>query len=119
MGAHVYQGYRGPEGNIVTVDGILLDPCPKVTLIPSSEFEWGYGGGGPARLAFAILAHHFGNEEKALSAYRGFRDSVIGDFREDSWSLTTSQIELFFRGSVEVPMTLNELFRKVRGDKVS
>lgn len=114
---HVYQGNRNPKGNIVKVDGASLDPQLEVRSVPLSEFEWGYAGGGPARLAFAILAHYFGDRQKALLSYRGFRDSVISELNEDSWTLTTLEIDSFLRGSVEVPMTLNELFHKVRSNK--
>tara|TARA_Y100000588_G_scaffold219068_1_gene232969 strand:+ start:3158 stop:3526 length:369 start_codon:yes stop_codon:yes gene_type:complete len=109
--------YRGKrEGNLclVTVDDIALDSRPDIVSVPLADFEWGYNGAGPARLSFAILAHYFKDDGKALEAYRTFCDSVISEFGEDEWSITTEAIGVYFQRTVEVAMTLNELLEKAR-----
>ena len=115
LNTHIYRGKRGQDTCLVTVDGAPLDPRIKAVSVPLAEFEWGYKGGGPGRLAFAILAHHLGDDRKALASYRTVRDNVVAELRGDEWELNSAQIESSLRGSVEVPMTLNELFDKVRG----
>ena len=111
---HIYNGTR--EGNIcrVTVDGVSLDSRPQVLAVPFGEYEWGYNGGGPARLAFAILAHYFGDDGKALGSYRAFCDMVVAELKDDKWSITTEESEAYLKRTVEVPMTLGELLKKAR-----
>lgn len=112
---YTYQGKR--EGNIciVTVNGAVLDSQSNDTSVPLAQFEWGYNGAGPARLSFAILAHHFKDNRKALSAYRVFCELVIAELDGDEWSITTNAIAEYFDRTIEVSMTLDELLSKVRG----
>ena len=109
-----YRGRR--DGNIcfVTVNDFPLDSRPDVWSLPLSEFEWGYKGAGPARLSFAILAHYFQDDRKALEVYRSFCDSVIAELQEDEWSITTDDINGYLQKTVEVSMTLDELLNRVR-----
>jgi len=110
----VYKGVRESERSIVTVDGLPLDPRMDLRILSTEGFEWGYDGGGPSQLALAMLADHFGDDQKALTHYRFFRATAIAMIREDEWSLDTDQIETSFASSVVVPMTLDELLNKVR-----
>ena len=115
LSACVYRGKRGQDSCSVTVDGEPLDPLHQVGAVPAAEFEWGYKGGGPGRLAFAILAHHFGDSGKALAFYKNFRDNVIAELADEEWALDSAQIDSFLNGVVTVSMTLEELLNKVRG----
>ena len=112
-----YSGRREGNACLVLVDGLPLDSRPGILSVPTGEFEWGYKGAGPSRLAFAILAHHFGDDRLALDAYRIFCDSVISEIQEDEWSLETGSIEARLQGTVEVSMSLDELLRRVRSSK--
>lgn len=114
LGARVYRGKRVQDSCSVTVDGEPLDPLHQVGAVPTAEFEWGYKGGGPGRLAFAILAHHFGDSGRALASYKNFRDNVIAELIDEEWALDSVQIDSFLKGAVTVPMTLEELLNKVR-----
>ena len=112
-----YRGRR--DGNLcfVTVDGFPLDSRPDILSLPLSEFEWGYKGAGPARLSFAILAHYFQDDRKALALYRSFCDSVIAELKVDEWSVTTDVINRYLQKTVEVSMTLDELLNRVRASR--
>ncbi len=43
-------------------------------------FSWGYSGSGCAQLALAMLANHFGDDEKALNLYQDFKFACIVKF---------------------------------------
>lgn len=57
-----------------------------------SGFEWGYGGSGPAQLAFALLLDHCQAPGPALMFHQDFKWNVISKFGDD-WELTTDEIE--------------------------
>ena len=115
---YTYQGKRDGNICVVTVNGVLLENQSNDASMPPAQFEWGYNGTGPARLSFAILAHHFKDNRKALAAYRAFCDLVIAELEGDEWSITTDAIAEYFDKTVEVPMTLDELLGKVRGSGI-
>ena len=110
-----YQGKRGSNGCIVTVDGRPLPSDFQQWRFSADGFEWGYDGTGPSQIAFAILVDHFKDEFKALKSYKIFRDQVLADCQEDEWEIESSQIERTLNETVEVAMTLEELLNKVRG----
>lgn len=117
-GIYTYQGKRDGNMCIVTVNGEVLDSQSNEDSMPLAQFEWGYNGAGPARLSFAILAHHFKDSRKALAAYRTFCDLVIAELEGDEWSITTNAIAEYFDRTVEVPMTLDELVDRVRDPRI-
>ena len=77
--------------------GAPLDPRFDLRNHSPTGFEWGYGGSGPAQLALAILADHFGDvpegDERALDLYEEFKWHVIGKLPRDEWTLTGDDIE--------------------------
>jgi len=96
-----YRGWRDEDGNPhVTVDTRSL----RCVGYHSEEFAWGYTGSGPAELALAILANHFGERPRRDSSrlFRGdyrcwayhqaFKDRVVTAFG-DRWELTGNQID--------------------------
>ena len=110
----VYRGTRRPDGCVVTVNGVPLDPRPDLGQAPGSSFEWGYDGAGPSRLALAILAEHFGDDARAIGHFKRFRTHVIAEIEDDDWAISTEDIETLLAGMVEVPLTLAELLKKAR-----
>jgi len=110
-----YKGWRGPDGCQVTVNGEPLDPRADLRDPSSGEFEWGYEGEGPSRLALAILADHFGDLAKALSFQAQFRRDVIARLSADEWTLDSAGIDHALEQIADVPMTLPELLAKLRG----
>jgi hypothetical protein len=94
--ARVYEGRRapdGPGGAVVTVDGVPLPLRLDLRNHSPSGFEWGYGGSGPAQLALAILAAHFGDDDRALATYQRFKARTIAGLDGDAWSLSREDID--------------------------
>ena len=58
----------------------------------STTLEWGYGTGGPAQLALAILADVTGDDAYAERHYHWFKLEVVSRFAWDDWGLRESQI---------------------------
>jgi hypothetical protein len=95
------QGLRSKLGTVVTVTqgsrSSELDPRFDLRNHSPTGFEWGYGGSGPAQLALAILADHFGNDEIAQRFYQDFKFKVVGRFTEDEWTLSSKDIDSAIR----------------------
>jgi hypothetical protein len=92
---HVYSGNRERDGaTLVKVDGRPLDPA-RLGSGTVTAFDWGYEGrGGPAQLALAILADHFGDHERARRHYKEFTRRVIRGLPREGWILTGAEIDV-------------------------
>ena len=119
----VYRGWRAKEWDetyqvytekvYVTVDG---HPLPYFNTNgpffppegPSGKWcEWGYSGTGPRELATAILADYFGEksprgwaskeEYQAVRYYYDFKDDFVQWFPEQSWEITSEEIEAWLK----------------------
>ena len=88
----VYEGERSLAGAIVTVDGQPLPPRQDLKLLSKAGFEWTYEGAGPAQLALAILADHFGDDRRALALYKRFMREVVA-YLDNAWRLTSDDID--------------------------
>jgi hypothetical protein len=76
------------------VNGRTLDPRPGFRSEGATTFDWGYEGrGGPSQLALAILADHFGDDERARRHYDQFMQLVIRHLPAARWVLTAEQVE--------------------------
>jgi len=87
-----YEGRREGHAVDVTVNGRPLNPRLDLWNHSPTGFEWGYGGSGPAQLALALLADHFGDDAQALANYQAFKRAVIASLPHNGWNLTTDQI---------------------------
>lgn len=98
-----YVGSRyGQTTSVAVVDlktksANALDPGFRWVNHSPTGFEWGYGGSGPAQLAFAILLDHFKNAGQALLYYQDFKESLIAHLVADTWELSDEQIEQVIR----------------------
>jgi len=88
-----YEGKRRLFATRVTVDGRPLPFRRDLRCHSPAEFEWGYGGSGPAQLALAILADHLGDDQEALNLYQRFKWMVVVRLPRLHWMLTSSQID--------------------------
>ena len=112
----IYKGVRSPQGCVVTVDDQPLDPRMDLGRSSDGGFEWGYEGAGPRRLALALLVDHCGDAQQAFDNYPVFTETVIAELKGDEWTLTGEQIQAAIDQVVVVPMDLQSLFAKVRGE---
>jgi len=65
----------------------------------ASAVGWGYVGGGPLRLAFAILFDLYGDEAKADRLHKAFRKHVLASLpRTKRFSLRCLGFSFLFRG---------------------
>ena len=94
-----YSGKRteGDGGRTVVVevmDGHDVRPLPsRLDLMEqSTTLEWGYGMGGPAQLALAILADVTGDDAYAERHHQWFKLDVVSRFSWDEWGLRESQV---------------------------
>ena len=111
----VYRGVRTPQGCMVTVGSAPLDPRPDLGGPGAADFEWGYDGAGPRRLALALLADCFGDDLTALNHHQTFVAAVIAELDGDEWTLTAETIESALAQIVVVPMDLKTLLDRARG----
>jgi hypothetical protein len=88
----LYEGARGLEGAIVTVDGRPLPPRYDLRTLSKTGFEWTYEGAGPAQLALALLADHLGDDDAALRGYERFMRDVVSHL-DNAWRLTSDDID--------------------------
>jgi hypothetical protein len=88
-----YEGRRQGYAVIVTVDGRPLNPRLDLYNHSPTGFEWGYCGSGPAQLALAILADHFGDDREALDFYQRFKWAVVVELPRRRWTLISRDID--------------------------
>ncbi len=94
-----YAGGRSLDGALVTVDGAALPPRYDLRRLSATGFEWTYEGAGPAQLALALLADHFGDDALALALYERFMHAVVAEL-DNSWELTSADIDAALRGII-------------------
>ena len=87
-----YKGARTIDGVKVLADGQPLDPRTDLNRFTDRGFEWTYEGVEPAQLALALLAHHLGDDTKALSLCDAFMRRIIANLDND-WELTAADID--------------------------
>lgn len=78
----------------VTFNGQPLNPCFPMCNHSPTGFSWGYGGSGPAQLAFALAMHRLQNTTHAQRLYQLLKLGIVArlPFNQD-WSLTTDQLD--------------------------
>ena len=116
-----YIGSRLGERKIVLVKGEdtpreLTPTASRKLWNHSTEFDWSYGGSGPAQLALALLLDHIGKTpiekrptpETAPVLAERFHQMFKGEFVEkfaDRWTLTEEQIDGWLRQVVAQAQT--------------
>jgi hypothetical protein len=92
-----YEGRRRFCATKVTVDARPLRFRRDLRCHSPAEFEWGYGGSGPAQLALAILADHLDDDQEASNLYQRFKWAVIAELPRHRWTLTSQEIDMVLR----------------------
>ena len=104
-----YQGRRDEDTGKVSVTVKAEGHPPKILNHKKSlrvrrhspdGFNWGYSGSGPAQLALAILLDLYPEkgDDWAHRIHQRFKFSVIAKLSEDTWTLTTDDIDLALMG---------------------
>ncbi len=88
----IYEGGRGLDGAVVTVDGAPLNPCFDIKRFSRMGFEWTYEGDGPRQLALALLCDHLGDPQRALTLTETFMRNVVAEL-DNAWRLTSEEID--------------------------
>lgn len=96
MSNKIYKGIKTNEIKpTVTCNGELLDPHYEIEGKSwPGTFEWGYGGGGPRRLAIAILFEVTGNAKTAEEYAQPFVEDVISKLGRE-WELSDFDVMLW------------------------
>jgi hypothetical protein len=88
----VYRGSRTLDGVVVKADGQLLDSAFAPGKMSSLEFEWGYEGAAPARLALALLAAEHRDRLTALACHKEFMRAIVAAFGNE-WTVDSGDIQ--------------------------
>jgi hypothetical protein len=102
-GSKYYTGRRIPDGVEValvtytenggkTTDYVMPDASRKVA-DHSSEFNWGYGGSGPAQLSLGILLDFTKDESLAQRLAYYFKEDFVATWKGRGWHLKTTDLE--------------------------
>lgn len=87
----IYHGWRDNRGQArVSVER----PGRRPELFnPPADYEWGYGGAGPARLAWALLYDHNGGAAALASEHQyNFKEEVVRRLPREGWSCTSRHL---------------------------
>ena len=79
------QGRQNADKSVVVyVSGVQLYPdySQKINNLSPTGFQWGYGGAGPAQLAFALLLL-FTDEISAAELFKEFNKEFIVPLQKD------------------------------------
>lgn len=87
-----YVGSRTIDGIKVTVDGAPLNDRQDIARFTDLGFEWTYEGDSPKQLSLALLADHFGDENKARDLCEPFMRRIVANLDND-WTMTSSDID--------------------------
>ena len=87
-----YVGKRTIDGLVVTVNGQMLAERYELKRFTKNGFEWAYEGDSPRQLALAILAHHLGDDERAVRLSGPFMKTVVANLDND-WELSGADID--------------------------
>ena len=99
MEGKVYMGRRlgqSVTSNVVVEvleDGVAYPLPSRLDLREHSvNLEWGYGMGGPAQLALAILADATGSDSYAERHHHWFKQAVVMRLPWDGWELPERRV---------------------------
>ena len=91
-----YAGARGPDGSVKVVRIRSGQQTPlkgrwRHTGIASGEFNWGYGGSGPADLARSIIADALGTDNPDPAIYQEFKREFVAGWG-DRWEISLDEV---------------------------
>jgi len=69
-----------------------LNPHLELRNHSPTGFEWGYGGSGPAQLAFALAMDATGDRRRAEHVHQRLKFRLVGRLPYDGWLLTQEEV---------------------------
>jgi hypothetical protein len=101
----IYCGVRFTQdspADLRRVVTVKFAECKKSYPLPiahkhSEDFEWGYGGSGPAELAYCILLDLLNDKREAEQYYQQFKWKFISSIQTDVWTIASEQIEIWLQ----------------------
>lgn len=93
--AKTYRGRRDATGVVVE---ILINDVPYGELANTgyhslTGFEWGYGGSGPANLAYSLIFDACDQDKVCAEKwYQIFKYEVVAQFPREGWSLPAEAV---------------------------
>jgi hypothetical protein len=100
----LYEGTRRLGAAVVTVrdqGGRAAPLAPRLDLLDHSPsgFEWGYGGGGAAQLALALLADALGDDERAVRLHESFKWALVAAIPQaEPWAISDTLVRVVAAG---------------------
>ncbi len=82
-------------------DGCPLPACHDEVNHSPTGFGWGYGGSGPAQLAYAILRDFTNSATIARANYQRFKGDIVARLPRGSWKLDGDQVREWIDANVE------------------
>lgn len=121
----LFVGATRPDGTRVV---LVQDQNPHITRdLPhiqhhSNEFNWGYGGSGPADLALNLLEYtaRLTGEKPSVDVWKGrvtwlawqlhqdFKWQVVAHWQENTWHITAAEIYDWMQAQLKAQNTTNE-----------
>jgi hypothetical protein len=91
-----YAGARGPDGavKVVRIRNGVQEPLEgrwHHTGFSHGQFNWGYGGSGPADLARSIIADLIGTDNPDPAIYQPFKWEFVSSWG-DRWEISLDEI---------------------------
>ena len=102
----LYRGERTIDGVVVTYDEISLVEVLGISKSSREDFEWGYEGDAPMRLAHALLLHRTGSPEVASALSPLLMKQLVAKF-ENEWEIQQSQLDQVIEGFQRSMLTSN------------
>lgn len=81
---HVYEGDERQRKLPVMLDHVNHSP---------DGFAWGYGGSGPAQLAYAILWDFTNDADKSQRFYQDYKWAVVSKLPREAWHITAESVD--------------------------
>ena len=92
----VYEAERiGGRCACYVVDGDKVRPLPgyyRECNHSPDGFNWGYGGSGPAQLAYALLRHATNDQKEAWRFHQKLKWRLVSPQVEDRWQITRADL---------------------------
>ena len=78
----------------------------QTAYVHSYDFEWGYGGSGPAQTALAILMEVTEDKQLSLRLYQHLKHQVIAHAPYHGWKIPMEELQKWIDANGAHPLTI-------------